>query len=331
MGLPLQNRVNLVAEAIAVERHAEMAGKGLTNGHRHRPRPTGARQAQRHLLHSGLSWSGGPGRERLQFHLHGLVVWIGQPDQALLPRHRLNWLWPELPIEPVPMPPQFRSGRLIHQPGGAVFDMAPLVQLPGSPWVSVGELQQKLDQFGVRRLLGEPLPQGGLGVPERFELLEVEFNQLAGFGGAQMFDRPLMQPIQPAQPAAAFIPFDGSPLILWWLLTQASHHATAHHPDRGGHVAGRQQNVTGGEAAHFDVRWQQLVQVEVLCQGGRHHESERRSEYRLSAVSPGLICRWICSRTVARSGRVPGNWSRGSGGSLWPRAQRSWLGQSVCL
>ena len=134
-----------------------------------------------------------------------------------------------------------------------------------------------------------------------------------------MFDRPLMQPIQPAQPAAAFVALDSAPLVLGWLLTQTSHHATAHHPDRGGHVAGRQQNVTGGEAAHFDVRWQQLVQVEVLCQGGRHHESERRSEYRLSAVSPGLICRWICSRTVARSGRVPGNWSR-ERRSLWPRA-----------
>ena len=57
------------------------------------------------------------------------------------------------------MPPQFRSGRLIHQPGGAVFDMAPLVQLPGSPRVTVGELQQQLDQFGARRLLGAPLPQ----------------------------------------------------------------------------------------------------------------------------------------------------------------------------
>ena len=84
MRLLLQTRINLVAQSIAVERHIEMVGEGLANGHRHGAGTTGPRQAQGLELNGGLTGSPRSGRELVHLHLHGLVVGVGEPDQALL-------------------------------------------------------------------------------------------------------------------------------------------------------------------------------------------------------------------------------------------------------
>lgn len=164
-GLPLQHRVDLIEQGIAVEGHTHVQRDGLADGQGNVSRAAGPGQ----LEHLGGD-RGGPGLFRggcgqsahFRFHqgLLTLLLGIRQPDQPLLAG--IGWCGcaPGGAIGPVPLSGALQiclGGVNIHQPTQPGQQLFPLLQLLVALLIGVAELLDQMDGFNGRGLLGAPL------------------------------------------------------------------------------------------------------------------------------------------------------------------------------
>ena len=178
--MTLQQGIDFIKQVVAVGRNAVERCEALADGERNVSRATGTVEAQGTCIVL-LPWRWA---QLAKAQLDGGVVGIGQPDQPLL----LCWITgafgPYGAVDPMPLPSWSALGSCINGPSEGGLDAAPVIELVASGWVAVAELEQQMQRLRRWRLVGAPVAKGWLAVPELFELLEAQFDHLAGFGGA---------------------------------------------------------------------------------------------------------------------------------------------------
>ena len=147
-----------------------------------------------------------------------------------------------------------------------------MIQLATAGGIGVGQLQQQMHQFGPGGLGGAPGAQGGAAAPELVKPIGGELEQVGGFGGAEVFDRPSVHHPQPAHQGAGAMAFHRAPFLPGRQLDQAAQAATLHPPDAVGLFPGVEQHLAGAQAALRRSLNQQELQIGInnrlLAHGG---------------------------------------------------------------
>ena len=179
LGLTLEQGINFIEQVVAVGRNAVERCEALADGERNVPRATGPVEAQGTFLvlipwrwassrrPSWMAASSGSGSQISRCCCAGS---LGRSGHGA--------------VDPMPLPPGRLSGAASMAHRREVWRSAPVIELVASGWVAVAELEQQMQRLRRRRLVGAPVAKGWLAVPELFELLEAQFDHLAGFGGA---------------------------------------------------------------------------------------------------------------------------------------------------
>ena len=120
-----------------------------------------------------------------------------------------------------------------------------------------------MHQFGPGRLGSAPVAQGCTAAPELVKPIGGELEQVGGFGGAEVFDRPSVRHPQPARQGAGTMALHRAPFLPGRQLHQAAQTAPLHPPDAVGLFPGIEQHLTGAEVSLLRSLNQQELQISI--------------------------------------------------------------------
>ena len=179
--------------------------------------------------------------------VQGLKLRIRQPDQALLQPFVVGPGWPDGSIGPVPLASAHGLRIVILMTTGVPCHgmeaqcIAPFLQLACPGGVGLGEADHQIHHLDGRHLLGAPLAQLRLLVPELQKLIGGDELGFGEIGGAQVLEGLTLHKPEPTHKVADAMAFHSAPVPLGGQLRHAANTALGDQPDAVGAFAGGDQ------------------------------------------------------------------------------------------